>query len=247
MGPALAIVLGAAACAQQPERGLTVGAASSLAPALTALADALQAESGLETTVVLGASVDLAEQIRNGAPIGLFLSADPALVESLGAEGLLAGQPVAIGRGTLSLVLSAEGQSLGPPSLAILADPGVERLVIADPGHAPFGAAARQALQAAGLWETIEQKTVFAGSALQALDIVETGNAQAGIVPTSLLTGSDLAFAPIPLELYTPLRYAAGRIRGASEEEASLFLEVLLSAKGRTTLEENGLLPVDGP
>lgn len=244
IGVAAALLLAATACTRTPEEGLTVAAASSLAPAITAVTAAAQADGGLETTIVLGASVDLAEQIRSGAPVGLFLSADPDLLDTLEAEGLLAGPPIDIGRGTLSIVLSAEAGPLGPPSISLLALPAVERVVIADPRHAPFGAAARQALEAAGLWETIEEKIVFAGSALQAVDVVRTGNAQAGIVPTSLLADVNLASTAVPIELYDPPRYAAAMIRGSSEDQASVFLEILLSAKGRGILETNGLVPV---
>lgn len=237
------LLLGTASCSQGIQPGLTVAAASSLAPVLAAWEENLPADQP-DTTLVFGASVDLAEQIRSGAPVDLFLSADPDLVDALHAEGLLSDPPVILAQGTLSIVLAEEMRGLGPPDLALLASPQVRQVVLADPDHAPFGAAARQALQHAGLWDEVQDKLVFSGSALQALEVVQTGNAQAGLLPGSLLTHSELESAPVPLDLYTPPQYAAAIPKGGNPAHALAFLDRLMSPAGRAVMVANGLTPV---
>ena len=122
--------------------------------------------------------------------------------------------------------------------------PEVRQVVIADPDHAPFGAAARQALQHAGLWDGLQDKLVFSGSALQALEVISTGNAQAGLLPASLLTHSELVSAPVPPDLYTPPQYAAAIPWGGNPAHARAFLERLMSPAGRAVMVANGLAPV---
>lgn len=245
---AVVAMLAVAACSPRPAPDLTIAAASSLAPIVDALVEDRSVETGAGTSVVLGASVDLAEQIRSGAPIDLFLSADPDLLVSLQAEGLVAGEPLTFAQGGLSLALSEEASGLGPPALELLLDPGIDVLVIADPAHAPFGIAAREALRNAGLWDSLRDRVVFAGTARQALDIVETGNAQAGIVPTSLLAGANLASIPVPEDLYTLPRYAGAVISTSEQiEGAAAFLNALRSDRGRAILLAGGLIPIDPP
>lgn len=248
MPAAILVALTAAACVPRPAPDLTIAVASSLAPMLPALTEALRDESDLQVTHVLGASVDLAEQIRSGAPMDVFLAADPVLLESLHEDGLLESEPVVFASGDLSLVLSDEARSLGEPTLDILLSPEVRTVVIADPEHAPFGTAARQALQSAGLWESVRDRLVYAGSARQALEVVETGNAQVGLVPASLLSDSALAAARIPSHLYTPPRYAAGVLSSSAHIEQALeFLEILRSERGRLILLAGGLTPANTP
>ena len=88
-------------------------------------------------------------------------------------------------RGRVAVVALRSG-ALKVNSLADLADARVRRVAIANPQHAPYGLAAKQALEAAGLWTAVEPKLVFGENVQQAVQFVRSGSAEAGIVARSV-------------------------------------------------------------
>ncbi len=219
-----------------PDPSLHVAAASSLAPAFDELAEVWASEADEEIVLSYGASVDLTQQIRNGAPYDVFASADPTLIDRLVAEGLLDGTNDRVfALGELGLVVGEDLRAELPRGLQLLTDPTLAAIAIADPEHAPFGSAARQALQTAGLWDMLEWKIVFGGSARHALELIQTGNAQAGLIPVSLLSGGALAWVRVPVDLYEPPAYAIGVLATSTKPELALqFLESLGSGGSST-------------
>jgi molybdate transport system substrate-binding protein len=111
----------------------------------------------------------LTQQIRQGAPLDVFLSADMAFVRDLAKENFVEPDTVrAYARGRLVLVVNrASGMTL--EGLPALVRPEVKRVAIANPEFAPYGRAARQALEKAGLWEGLKPKIVQAETVRQAL------------------------------------------------------------------------------
>jgi molybdate transport system substrate-binding protein len=118
-------------------------------------------KTGTSVTLVLGSTGLLAQQIRNGAPADVFFAANESFVTELAAENLTLRHTHALyARGRVAAVTLKES-GLRINSLADLAEARVRRIAIANPQHAPYGLAARQALEAAGLWATLEPKLVF--------------------------------------------------------------------------------------
>lgn len=241
-GLALIGLLLAAGCMMRPDPSLHVAAASSLAPPFDELSEVWAGEA---IVLSYGASVDLAQQIRNGAPYDVFASADPALIEELASEGLLERTEHRVfAFGELGLVVVEDLRLDLPRGLALLSDPTLAVIAIADPEHAPFGSAARQALQTAGLWEPLERKIVFGGSARHALELVQTGNAQAGLIPVSLLSGNALPWIRVPLDLYQRPAYAIGVLASSDKPDQALrFLESLRGEVALEILTSHGLSP----
>ncbi len=199
-------------------------------------------------TFTYGASGDLETQIRNGAPYDVFISAAGANVDRLVEEGLLDAETrVVIAEGRLYLVQTDE---VSPPivHLADLAREDVRRIALANPDHAPYGAAARQALQAAGVWSSIEAKVVFAETVQQAWEFVVSGNADAGLVSESLLVGSELRAFEVDRGLYDPPLYVAA-IASASphRHQAEAFLALLVGDAAQRLFAARGLLPPTSP
>ena len=232
-----------------------VAAASDLNAALPEIAALFTRATGRRVGLTFGSSGNLTQQILNGAPFELFLSADEAYVEHLAAAGLTldAGQLYAIGRigifapsGSIVRADSALGHLA-----AALRDGRVRRFAIANPAHAPYGRAAEEALRHAGLWEAVRPVLVLGENATQATQFATTGGAEGGIIPQSLARTPAVrragTFALIPADRHRPLRQRAVLVRGAGET-ARAFHAFLRSAPARAVLARQGFeLPPGEP
>ena len=129
------------------QKPLRIAAASDLQHALPRLAERFKQRTGTMSTLTLDASGRLAEQIKAGAPFDVFLAANVKFVSELAAAGLVlpeSVQPYARGALVLCVHRAASRQVLG---LDDLSRPAIKKIAIANPDYAPYGFAARQALQ----------------------------------------------------------------------------------------------------
>lgn len=239
---AACLLLGVSACApasasRSPEAGLTVAAAADLQFAFAELGKIFEARTGSKVTFIFGSSGTLAQQIENGAPVDLFASADEEYVRRLASKGMVVAgteQPYAVGR--IALVASrASGLPLA--TLQDLLQPGVSHVAIANPEHAPYGLAARQALQRAGLWDRLQQRVVYGENVRQALQFVQTGNAEGGIVALSIADVPEVSYTLVDPSLYEPLRQLMVVVRGARQEGlARQFAALVNGPEGRPVM-----------
>lgn len=236
--------------ASQPVR---VAAASDLAFALPEVAEAFRKETGREVKLSFGSSGNFARQIAEGAPFDLFLSADEGYVERLCGQGWCegAGALYAVGRIVLFV---PKGSPVGAdPDLrglaAALSDGRLKKLAIANPEHAPYGRAAREALEQAGLWEKARDRLVLGENASQAAQFAASGSAQAGIIPLSLAVAPAMTgrgeHAVIAEGLHRPLRQRMVLTRGAGET-AKAFYRYMQTPAARAVFRRSGfLIPSD--
>ena len=173
-----ALFIGILGCAGEPD-GLLVFAATSLADSLAEIAPAFEEESGVRVSISLGGSQLLAQQIVRGAPADVFIAAGVPPVDMLFSEQLLgsAAEPIV----TNDLVLVTR-PGLGIDSLAGLLESKVERVALADPGLAPAGVYAQQALTSYGVWDRVSEKLIRGHDVRATLAYVETGNVDAALV-----------------------------------------------------------------
>jgi molybdate transport system substrate-binding protein len=244
----LLVVALAAACAPaSASRGegetLTVAAAADLQFAFTEIGRLFEEETGARVTFTFGSSGNLARQIENGAPIDLFASADEAYVHGLASTGAVLADSVrlyAIGR----IVLASNRESgASVHRLDDLLGPGIARIALANPDHAPYGRAGRQALESAGLWDALQPKIVYGENVRQALQFVQTGNAEAGIIALSIAEVPEIEFVLIDGSLHAPLRQALGVVRGGQEGLATEFAEFVNGPIGTPIMQRYGFLP----
>jgi molybdate transport system substrate-binding protein len=166
---------------------LTVAAAANLSNVLNEVATAFTKKTGVEVTFSFGSTVQLAQQIENGAPFDVFAAADTEHVDQLINTGKLASDSRAIyARGQLALWIP-RGQETGVRELQDLVGPEVRFIAIAQPELAPYGQAAVEALRAAGLWDKLQSKFVYANSISAAKQLAESGNADAAFTAYSLV------------------------------------------------------------
>jgi molybdate transport system substrate-binding protein len=225
---------------------LKIAAAADLQPVLPALIHQFESQTHKTVEASYASSATLATQIINGGPFGLFLSADVSFPQKVIAAGLgdNAG-PVPYARGTLVL-WARNDSSVQPLSIDSLRNPSLTKIAVANPDHAPYGRAAKAAIEKLGLTDTLKSKLVVAENIAQAAQYADSGNAQAGFLSlTSALTPrltSDGKYVTVPEDSYPPLLQGAVVIKGAPNvEEAHQFLDFLLSAPIQKELAERGL------
>jgi molybdate transport system substrate-binding protein len=219
---------------------ILVSAASDLTGAFKEIGALYEKESGNRVILNFGSSGILAQQIEGGAPIDLFASANKRFVDDLERKGLIVPETkrvYAIGR----IVLATPKGSARINSLGDLLRPEIKRIAIANPSHAPYGMAAKEAMEKAGVWEKVKDKIVLGENVRQALQYVETGNVDVAIAALALVKGSDMNYETIPQELHSPIEQTMAVIKGGKSQKGGRGLADFINGpRGRAVLERYG-------
>ena len=230
-----------------------IAAAANLRYCLGAIVDDFKRKTGGTLRISYGSSGNLARLIVQGAPYRLFLSANQAAITLITKHGLAKDRPVEYARGRLALIAPKASPLTGLKTLADLRpaiDHGtLQRFAIAHPKHAPYGAAAQQALQASRLWTPLQGRLVHAENVAQAAQFVASGAAQAGLVAHSLTFAPRLRnaiiSAQVPPSLHAPLRQHMILIKDAGPL-AIAFFDFMQSPPARAMLKANGYALPEG-
>ncbi len=209
-----------------------VAAAASLRPAMDEVVAAYRRESGAgPIEIAYGASGNLARQVIAGAPFQIFFAADEATVAQVQAagRGIDAGRVFALGR----LVLAApRGTTLALDARldglqAAIAAGTVRRIAIATPQLAPYGLAAQQALEKAGLWAAARERLAFGENVAQAAQFVVSGAAEIGFAAQSTMLAPALAerlrWVVVDASLHAPIVHRMVLVQGAGEAARGLY------------------------
>jgi molybdate transport system substrate-binding protein len=211
---------------------LIIAAASDLAP----LAPKLEHAYKEKIRFTLASSGSLKQQIENGAPFDVFLSANEQYAKDLAAAGLVT-DVIVYATGRLAL-WSLNGSVT---SLEDLKKKSVVHLAIPNPQHAPYGVAARETLESRHLWKEVEPKIVYGENVRQALQFAESGNADAVLTSWTLLIGKGI---PLPDDWHAPIRQAGAVVKSSTQlEAAKVFLKFLSSPEAQTIFKDGGLRP----
>jgi molybdate transport system substrate-binding protein len=227
---------------------LGVAAASDLQSALPVLAARFTRDTKIPVKLTFGASGQLAEQIKAGAPYGVFLAANRKFVDDLARGGFIRRESVRpYARGTLVLAVRPESEAF-VKRLADLARPEVKKVALANPAFAPYGAAGRQALERSGLWQQLSPKVVQSETVRQALQFVESGNADAGLVGLAIAKTARVRVVAVLPELYDPIIQALGVVSrdGKTDPRADAFARFVLGSDGQAILAEFGFSKPEG-
>lgn len=228
------------------ERRLTIGAASDLQSALPEVVKAFEARGNGSVSVSFGSSGTLFAQIANGAPFDLFFSADVEYPKQLIGQGRADGQSLyEYARGRLVVWTSRDSGIDVSGGLDVVATARVRRVAIANPAFAPYGRAAIAALKGRGLYGRIEGKLVRGENISQTAQLVESGNADVGILALSLALGPALrargTYAEIPESLHPPITQAAVIVSASRNKAiASEFLAFLKRPEQQALLTRLG-------
>ena len=252
MSKLLALLLlstGAFATAQE----IVVAAAADMSAALPQLVAAYAKKTGLTVKLSFGSSGNLTNQIRNGAPFDVFLSADEDYPQQLIAEGLALKTTLyryAVGR----LVLWVPADSpldLSKLGMKALLDPSVKKISMANPAHAPYGRAAEAALRHFGIYDQVSSRLVLGENVSQAAQFVESGNAQAGLIALSHALAPALKdkgrYWTVPLDAYPTLNQAAVVLSRSKQQDAAREVSrIFAQPRGHFPARELRLQPACG-
>ena len=248
----LSIALGLAAaslgagCRKAPARAepLKVAAAADLAFAFPELGAQYEKATGQPVVFSFGSTGLLQRQIAEGAPFDAFASANASYAEDAIASGACLGDSKALyATGRIALFV-APGTPVDPKRIADLFDPHIAKIAIANPAHAPYGRAAKEAMQRAGAWESLSQRVVYGENVQQALQFAQSGNADVAIIALSLAIVTPGKWTAIPADLHERIDQVIvacthGR---AGAHDARRFIAFVTSEAGRGVLRRFGFL-----
>ena len=222
---------------------VAVFGASDLALAFKEIVPKFERALGVKVTLVLGSTGTLAKQIEHGAPADVFFAADRTFIEELAVKGVVIPETRALyaqGRLVLATARSA-GAKL--TELRQLTDARIRHVAIANPAHAPYGRAAEQALRAVGVWDPVRAKLVYGENIRQALQFVESGAAEAGLIALSLAHVPAIDYVVIDRTLHAPLNQSVAVVRRSRRPELGLaFIQFVNGAEGRPIMKRFGFL-----
>jgi molybdate transport system substrate-binding protein len=240
IGAARLVLLSAVLSGPAFAQDLTVAAAADLRATLDEIATRFETDSGARVRLTYGSSGNFYQQIQNGAPLDLFLSANAEYPKKLESAGLtVPGSYYEYARGKLVLLVPANSKLELSQGLSVLLGPEVKRIAIADPSHAPYGQAAVAALKAEKIYETVAPKIVTGENVSQAASFVLSGAADVGIVALSLAlspsTDSKVRYAEVPARDYPPIQQACIILRSSKNQKLAMQFELYL--RGEKTAE----------
>lgn len=241
---AAAVVICSCHARQAPEKAkLTVAAAANLTEVFAEVGRAFKRKTGVDVIFSYGSTSQLAQQIDNGAPFDLFAAADTEHVDSLVSTRKLAADSRAVyALGQLALWIP-KGEQTGVRELKDLSGQQIRFIAIAQPELAPYGQATIEALRAAGLWEPLKPKVVYANNISLAKQLAASGNADAAFTAYSLVLHDPGTVLKVDPHLYHPIEQALAIVSSSERvEEAKKFRSFLLGAEGRTILAKSGYL-----
>jgi len=232
------------AAGRQEVAPLRVAAAADLTKAFTEVAAAYRKQTGQEVKLVFASSGQLTQQIENGAPYDVFASANEDYVDHLDRGNLLlpgTKQTYAIGH--LAFWTRAEGPPC-PRTIQELTGPRYAHIAIANPDHAPYGIAAREALQTAKIWDAVKPRLVYGENIQATYQYAATGNADVGLISLSLALGAGAGhYQLLPDKLHKPLRQAMAVLKSSPQPESGRrFVAFVRKGAGAAILRRYGFV-----
>jgi molybdate transport system substrate-binding protein len=225
---------------------ITVASAADLHAALDEISAHYKAAPSTPVKIVYGSSGNLYQQIQNGAPFDLFLSANSDYPKKLEAAGLIvAGSYYEYARGHIVLFVASTSTLNLEQGLQVLLDASIKRIAIADPAHAPYGQAAIAVLKSQGLYDRVSRKIVVGENVAQAASFVTSGAADVGIIAMSLAllpsARAQTRFAEIPANEYPPIVQACVILKSSKAQTAAArFLSYIRGPEASKVLQRYG-------
>lgn len=226
---------------------LTVAAAADLSLALQPMVKNFQRQTGNTVRLSFGSSGDFFNQIQNGAPYDVFLSADlgyPQKLATLGVADRGSLRTYAVGRLVLWVANSSK-LDLDRQGMQALTDASVQKIAIANPQHAPYGRAAVAALRHFGLYDQLAGRLVLGENVGQAAQFAESGNAQVGIIALAHALAPSVRpqgrYWVVPTDSYPALKQGAVIIsRSRNKTLAEQFLKYLTGPESQAIFRQFG-------
>ncbi len=201
----------------------------------------------IKVNVTLGSSGKLTAQIKNGAPYGMFMSANMSYPEALYRDKIALTKPIVYAQGGL-VYLSTKQQDF-TQGMKMLETPTIKRIAIANPKTAPYGKAAVEAMKNAGVYDKIKNKFVYAESVSQTVSYTITA-ADIGFIAKSALYSPNMShfketvnYSDVDTKLYTPINQGIVLLKNSKNlSEVEKFYNFILTPEVKKILNNFGYL-----
>ncbi|MBI3405140.1 MAG: molybdate ABC transporter substrate-binding protein [Acidobacteria bacterium] len=232
---------------QTPPKELTIAAASDLSFVFKEMAADFEKATGQNIRLSFGSSGNFFSQIQNGAPFDLFFSADIEYPRKLEADGQAeAGTLYRYAVGRIVVWVPRDSKiDVAKLQMRALLDPAVRKIAIANARHAPYGRAAKAAMEHFGVYKNVEDRLILGENISQTAQFVESGNCEIGIIAFSLAVSPTMIekgkYWEVPEAAYPPIEQGAIILKASKNKEgASAFLNYLRSEKGMAMMQRYG-------
>lgn len=218
----------------------TAVAANFIAP-FQEISQQYEAQTGVKVEATFSSSGKIYAQIVNGAPYDLFLSADEERPQKLAAQGL-ALPPFVYAKGQVVLWTARSDLCALKDWQGLVKRPDIAKVAVANPETAPYGAAAKQALVQAGLWEALSPRLVFPQDIAQAFQYASTGAVDAGFCARSATlteAGQRGCYLPVP-QAPAIIQAACVLTTTPHKDQATAFAAYLRSREARAIIARYG-------
>ena len=246
-GLILCILLAPAITLPAQSKTLRIAAAADLQPVLPAFVSNFEKTTGAKVEVSYASSATLATQRVEVAPDERWRASNRAFPQKIiDASLAVETQPITYAQGSLVL-WARRGVLRDPLTMQSLTDASVHRIAVANPVHAPYGAAAMAAIHTLGLTTALQPKLVFAENIAQAAEFGQSGNTDCALISKTIAITSALQqagrFVPVPEKAYPAIEQGAVVMRNSANKQTALnFLRYLQSPAGRALLASSGLV-----
>ena len=227
---------------------LTVSAAASLQDALEAIEPIYKNnQTEVDITYNFGSSGSLQQQIEQGAPVDIFISAAAKQMDALEAKNLLLPDTRRdLLKNEMVLIVPKDNTTI--TSFEDLGTDALTRIALGEPGSVPAGQYAEEVLTSLGLLDAVKPKVVYAKDVRQVLSYVATGNVDAGIVYTSDAKVSEdvKVVATASEDSHSPIVYPIAVLQDSVNPEAARELQdFLFTSEAQTIFEEYGFISIN--
>ena len=222
---------------------ITVSAAISLTGALEEIQAIYEAENNVILSFNLGGSGSLAQQIQQGAPVDVFISANQEWMDTLEDADLIVGATREDITGNKLVLITGKDSPIDYESIDNISAEDIEQIAIGNPESVPAGMYSEQLLNKLDMWDILKDKLVLAKDVRQVLTYVETGNVDIGFVYESdALTSNGIKIVATAEDgLHDPVIYPAAVLKDTKhEKEASDFVRFIASDVAQEILLKHG-------
>jgi molybdate transport system substrate-binding protein len=229
------------------QQKITVAVAANMQYAFNDLKNEFEKSTNIQVDVVVGASGNLTQQIMQGAPFDVFVSADTAYVQTLFEKQFTAEKPKVYARGVLVLWTTKPGLKTDA-SLQFLLSSKIKSIAIANPKIAPYGTAAEAVLKKYNLLEKISGKLVYGESITQASQFIATQNADVGFTAKAIVLSNEMknkgSWIELNLNDYPPLLQSAVLLKYGMKKKPSAkrFYDFLFSKQAKAIYKKYGYI-----
>lgn len=222
---------------------ITVAAAADLVLAFKEIGEEFEKSTGNKVKLIFSSSGTAREQIENGAPYDVYASANIKFVDDLISKGKIipdSKELYAVGRIGIATL---KGNSFKVNDVKDLCESKYKKIAIANPEHAPYGKASKEALESLGLWDKLKDKMVYCKDIQDVLNILRSGNVEAAFISLSVYKKDEVDFLLIDDKLHSPLKQAMAVVKGTKKEKiARDFIKFVNGDTGRKIMKKYGFV-----